>query len=179
MPNYIALLRGINVSGQKKIKMADLRSHLSDLGLSGVQTYIQSGNITFKSPAMPEEDLAATIRKKIMKAYGFEVPTLVISAATFQKIAAANPFTEAAGTDPARMLITFLEKVPGAEATGVFAQMNFPNEHFQLIGKAVYLYCPNGYGRAKLNNNFIERKLNVPATTRNWKTVLKLLDMAG
>lgn len=177
MPNYIALLRGINVSGQKKIKMADLRGHLSTLELREVQTYIQSGNITFESPTAPEEYLAAMIKGKILEVYGFEVPTLVISATEFQHVAAANPFPEAAASDPARMLITFLKEIPQAAAEQVFTRLSFPDEYFELAGKAVYLHCPKGYGRAKLNNNFIERKLKVPATTRNWKTILKLLDM--
>lgn len=177
MPNYIALLRGINVSGQKKIKMADLRSQLSTLALDSIQTYIQSGNITFESPAAPEGHLAATIKGKILEVYGFEVPTLVISAEALREVAAANPFSEAAGSDPARMLVTFLKEAPEAAAAQAFTALSFPNEHFELAGKAVYLHCPNGYGRAKLNNNFIERKLKVPATTRNWKTVVKLLEM--
>lgn len=179
MPNYIALLRGINVSGQKKIKMADLRSHLSVLELNEVQTYIQSGNITFESPARPESHLASMIKGKIREAYGFEVPTLVIQAKELQHVAAANPFPEAAESDPARTLVTFLEAVPEAEAARAFTGLSFPDEHFELKGKAVYLHCPKGYGRAKLNNNFIERKLKVPATTRNWKTILKLLEMTG
>ena len=179
MPEYIALLRGINVSGQKKIKMADLRVHLSALGLDNVQTYIQSGNISFESKAAPEGHLAAMIRGKILEVYGFEVPTLVISATELQHVAAANPFLEAAASNPARMLVTFLGEVPELEAAKTFTGLSFPNEYFELAGKAVYLNCPNGYGRAKLNNNFIERKLKVPATTRNWKTILKLLDMTG
>ena len=179
MPKYIALLRGINVSGQKKIKMADLRVHLSDLELGDVQTYIQSGNITFKSPAAPEGHLAATIKGKILEAYGFEVPTLVVSSEELQHVAVGNPFPQAAAADPARMLVTFLETVPEVEAAKAFTRLSFPDEHFELKGKAVYLHCPKGYGRAKLNNNFVERKLKVPATTRNWKTILKLLEMTG
>ncbi len=120
MPKYIALLRGINVSGQKKIKMADLRAHLSDLKLGDVQTYIQSGNITFESPAAPDGHLAAAIKGKILEAYGFEVPTLVVSSEELQHVAVGNPFPQAAAADNVGIIV----RVPLASGllTGKFSK---------------------------------------------------------
>lgn len=179
MPTYIALLRGINVSGQKKIKMAELRQQLSAAGLKRVQTYIQSGNILFEHPAAPEGHLSAKIAGTIRAAYGFEVPVLVLTAAQLESIARANPLKAEAEADPRRTLVTFLEAVPEIDAVEALESARAASEQFRHIGKAIYLHCPDGYGRTKLNNNFIERKLKVPATTRNWKTVAQLLHMAA
>ncbi len=177
MPTFIALLRGINVSGKKKIKMADLRQHLGAAGLKAVETYIQSGNVVFEHPPAPEGQLAAKIAAAIESAYGFQVPVLVLSAEQLEAIAEANPMQAEAAEAPGRMLVTFLEAVPEADAFGALEAVRKANERFRHIGKAVYLYCPDGYGRTKLSNTFIERKLKVPATTRNWKTVERLRSM--
>ncbi|MBV6652822.1 MAG: DUF1697 domain-containing protein [Mameliella sp.] len=179
-PNqYIALLRGINVSGQKKIKMADLRTHLGNIGLLNLQTYIQSGNIVFESPIADTGLLSGNIQAVIREQYGFEVPTIVLNALDFRDIASKNCYTEAAQEEPSRMLIAFLSDSPANEMANEFNALAFPNEHFTLEEKAIYLYFPNGLGRAKLHNHLIERKLKVSSTIRNWRTVSKLLEMTG
>jgi len=176
---YIALLRGINVSGQKKIKMAELRALLAGLGFERVQTYIQSGNIVLEAPARPAAELSAEIAGKIKAVYGFEVPVLALEAEELRAAAAANPFSEAAAADPRGVLLTFLAQSPDPERVEALRKQDFSPERFLLQGRCVYLHCPNGYGRARLNNNFLERQLQSPATTRNWKTVEELLRMAG
>ena len=179
MITYIALLRGINVSGKKKIKMADLRSHLEELKFKNIKTYIQSGNILFKSTETNQAVLEQQIKDKIEKKYGFDVPVMVKLATDFQRVIENNPFIKDEANDIKCMHITFLGSLPTQEQIDHLATYNYPSEEYLLENKDIYFYAPNGYGRAKMNNNFFEKKLKVRATTRNWKTVNKLLVMAN
>lgn len=174
---YIALLRGINVSGQKKIKMADLRAYLEDAGLQDVQTYIQSGNIIFQSEHVDKAELAQRISDKIKEVYGFDVPVLVLTADYLQSVIEQNTYFKA-GKDISKLYVTFLAEKPSQEKIDTLEAVDCSPEEFTLHDTHLDFYFPNGYGRSKLNNNFFERKLKVSATTRNWKTVNKLLDMA-
>lgn len=171
----IAILRGINVSGQKKIIMTELKELFQTLGFVNVQTYIQSGNIVFQSN---ETNLALTIKEAIHDRFTFDVPVQVILGEAMQAMMTENPFLSNNQLDEKFLHYTFLESVPSHELVDQLKEQEFPGEEFQLVGKVVYLYCPNGYGRAKLNNNFLERKLKVSATTRNHKTVNKLVELS-
>ncbi|MEL6637417.1 MAG: DUF1697 domain-containing protein [Bacteroidota bacterium] len=177
METYIALLRGINVSGQKKIKMADLREQLSGLGLAEVRTYIQSGNIVFRHPATEPQVLAQKIKSQIQADYGFEVPTLVLRPTDLDYVLQHNPFAQDSDKDPSRWYLTFLATAPPAERIATLAQVDYAPEEFVLDGTNIFFYSPKGYGRAKMNNNFFEQKLKVAATTRNWRTINKLWEM--
>ncbi|WP_430409826.1 DUF1697 domain-containing protein [Kordia sp.] len=168
---YIAILRGINVSGSRKLPMAELRTLLSELGLTEVQTYIQSGNAVFESEEKNQEKLGSQIAEAIKNQYDYEVPVLVKTIAQWKTAMANNPFTEA---DISKQAITFLATTP--EETTI--EIDSKEDRFQIINSEVYLYCPNGFGRSKLTNNLFERKLNTQATTRNWKTIYKLLHLA-
>ncbi|MBO0321383.1 DUF1697 domain-containing protein [Muricauda sp. CAU 1633] len=172
---FIALLRGINVSGQKKIKMADLRETLTKSGLENVQTYIQSGNIIFDSEIMDVSTLEHTIYKAIVQDFGFEVPTLVVSGNDIKEVLEANPFAKK--EEENKLYYVLLKQVPEKDLVAQFEELTFENEDFHVTEKCVYLMCQKGYGNAKLNNNLIERKLKVEATTRNQKTMQKLLEM--
>lgn len=174
---YIALLRGINVSGQKKIKMADLRTYLGDAGLQDVKTYIQSGNIVFKSENADKTELAQKISDEIKEAYGFHVPVLVLTADYLQSVIEQNTYFKA-GKDISKLYVIFLSEHPSQEKIATLEAVDYSPEEFTLHDTHLDFYFPNGYGRSKLNNNFFERKLKVSATTRNWKTINKLLDMA-
>ncbi|MER3375449.1 MAG: DUF1697 domain-containing protein [Allomuricauda sp.] len=176
MKTFIALLRGINVSGQKKIKMAELRETLTQNGLENVQTYIQSGNIIFDSEVLETSTLEHTIHKAIAQDFGFEVPTLVVSGSAIQKVLEDNPFANKAEEN--RLYYVLLKQAPEKDVVAQFEELSFTNEDFHVTEKCVYLMCKKGYGNAKLNNNLIERKLKVEATTRNQKTMQKLLEMA-
>ncbi len=178
MQTYIALLRGINVSGQKKIKMADLKIHLAELDFQNLQTYIQSGNIVFETTPGSTEKLQTLISKKIAEKYGFEVPTLVKTANELQEALQRNPFHPEGEAEPNKMYFTFLATLPTPDRVAHLHSFAYPPEQFVLEGKNIYFYSPNSYGRAKMNNNFFENKLKVPATTRNWRTVKILFDMA-
>ena len=177
MPTYIALLRGINVSGQKKIKMADLRTHLSELGYGNLQTYIQSGNIVFSSAEEDAAVLEGQIHEKIKEKYGFEVPVLVLQPEDFTAVLDRNPMQEERH-DRKRLYVTFLASEPVPEKKAKLSELDYSPEEYVLDGKVIYFFSPTGYGRAKMNNNFFEQKLKVKATTRNWNTVNKLLAMS-
>jgi uncharacterized protein (DUF1697 family) len=172
--NYIAILRGINVSGQKKVNMAELRLLLSNLGLQDLETYIQSGNIVFKADQKVDE-LAATIKERILNHFGFEVPTLILHADEMDKVIQENPFQH---KDLSKVYVTFLSFQPNDHLIESLPPSPNSNECYLVKGKAIYVYCPDGYGRTKINNMFFERKLKTTATTRNWKTCMKLWEMA-
>lgn len=177
MLNYIALLRGINVSGKHKIKMAELRDHLSNWGFAEAQTYIQSGNILFQSEELNSSILAERLYQEIKTTYGYEVPILVKNKKEWGTIVKQNPYVKRTDVEIKYCHITLLSESPATEKIELLEKLKPAEEYFQSLGKNIYLHLPKGYGRAKLTNNFIESKLKVQATTRNWKTVLKLWEM--
>lgn len=180
MKTYIALLRGINVSGKNKIKMADLRSHLAELDYQDIQTYIQSGNIVFRFTETDPRLLQAHIHNKIAEKYGFDVPVLVTTADIIEHVLGHNPFQTETEENPKNMYITFLSEIPAEDRIALLSEVDYsPEERYVLEGTIIYFYCQNGYGRVKMNNNFFERKLKVRATTRNWKTTRKLWEMGS
>ena len=177
METYIAFLRGINVGGQKKIKMAELKASLEGGGIEGLQTYIQSGNLVFKSELAHSAPLANEIKDKILDRYGFEVPVLVMTLGHLQAIHSNNPYL---GTADGRQLYFVLLAEAGApDRVKAFEQMHFENEEFEVTDHCVYLNCLAGYGKAKLSNNLVERKLGVAATARNLKTIEKMIALAA
>ncbi len=178
MPTFIALLRDINVGGQKKIKMAELKAQLAPLGFQYLQTYIQSGNIVFQFPETPPRELAEQIEQEILAGYGFEVPTLVKRLADMQEVIQKNPFVGARARDTTRLYVTFLHAQPEAARLEALQAEDYLPEEFIVQGQNLYFFSPIGYGRAKMNNNFFEKKLKLHATTRNWRTIHKLLEMA-
>lgn len=178
MESYIAILRGINVSGQKKIKMEDLRQSLAELNFHDIQTYIQSGNVIFQQQKSNPLDLARQIAHQISAKYGFEVPVIVKTIADLEHILHNNPFLKDRREDESRLHVTFLSEKPGEELLNNIKELDYKPDEFMISDQAIYLFCLNGYGRTKLTNNFFENKLNVTATTRNWKTVNKLAEIA-
>jgi len=175
----ICMLRGINVSGQKKVPMTELKILFENLGFTHVTTYIQSGNVVFTSGNSKLTAVASLIRKGIYKHFGFDVPVILRTPGELQKAASINPFLKEKDIDPERLYITFLETEPAKDKLDKIKDVRFEPERFFIREKEVYLYCPNGYGRAKLNNNFFESKLKVTATTRNLRTVDELLKIAS
>ncbi len=177
MKTYIVFLRGINVSGQKKIKMADLRTMLEKLDFQKVETYIQSGNIVLKSRLSNGEEVAETIKTGISDSFGFDVPVLVKTYGELKSIFENNPFTDLSDIENKRVYFALLKEAPEPELLSEFKKEKFDNEEFLATTNCVYLNCLKGAGEAKLSNNLIERKLKVSATTRNYRTTVKLLDM--
>jgi len=178
MTTYIALLRGINVSAAKTIKIEALRLTFQKLGFVNVATYIQSGNVVFNAGENNTLQLVDKIAAAIQTDFGFDVPVIVLSAAELQTITRNNPLNDGA-KDTTFLHVTFLAEKPAAFNFSDIEAKKQGNEQIIISGKVVYLYCPHGYGKTKLNNTFLESKLKVAATTRNWKTTCELLRMAG
>jgi len=172
MATYISILRGINVSGQKKIKMEALKALYESLGLKNIIVYIQSGNVIFESKETDIKKLTIKIEKRIKTSFGFDVVVFIKSKNDLQKIFSKNPFTK---KDPKSIYITFLSDIPENIPTEEINRVKDKSEEFVFLGKEIFLFCPNGYGRTKLSNNFFEGKLKLSATTRNWNTINKLL----
>jgi uncharacterized protein (DUF1697 family) len=172
---YIALLRGINVGGHKKVPMADLRSLLTKSGLENVQTYIQSGNIIFQSSDEDIKALEDSIQKSILNQFGFKVPVLLRTRGDLQKIFDNCPFSEDKKVDS---YFTMLSEAPDKDLIAEASQKTYPDEEYVTLNDCIYFYCANGYGKAKFNLNFFERKLKVNATSRNYKTMVKLLSLS-
>lgn len=176
---YISLLRGINVSGQKKIEMPELKALYESLQFENVVTYIQSGNVIFDSNDKNKSDIKKIIEDAIKKKYKFHVPVEIRTKREIENIIKNNPFApvdlEKNGT---KILVTFLNTKPDKTKVSNLLEYVVSPEKLIIKGKEVFLHCPDGYGKSKLSNNFIENKLDTEATTRNWKSVLKLLELS-
>lgn len=177
MGTFVVLLRAVNVSGVK-LTMAELRRSLEDLGLTRVQTYVQSGNIVFDAAEDDPAAHASAIASAITDAFGLDVKVLVISAADLVRVARANPFLDTGG-DLRTLHATFLFDPVTEEA---FAALEPPAQEGEQVAfgeQVVYLHLPHGYGRSKLGNAYFERALRTPVTTRNWRTVTALVELSS
>lgn len=175
METYIALLRGINVGGNNKLPMKELRQLLTDKGFADVQSYIQSGNVVFRHAPADLDVIAQATRDAIMAQFGFQPAVMVLEANALQAAAAENPFP-AGEAEPKTLHLYFLAAAPPAPDLDALDQLKTETESFALIDDVFYLYAPDGIGRSKLAEQ-VERRLGVAATARNWRTVSKLLDM--
>ena len=179
MTTYISMLRGINVGGHKKIKMDILKQLYVELDYTHVQTYIQSGNVIFRTQDTDTLNLAKSIAKQILEVTGLEVPVLVLKLDEMKRIIKNSPFLFDSSKNPTSFYVTFLSETPDTISFEKIKSTDFGTDHFELLDKAIYVYCPTGYGTTKLTNTFFENKLNVTATSRNWKTVNELVRLAG
>ncbi len=170
---FISLLRGVNVSGQKKVPMQQLKELYEELGFTRVQTYIQSGNVIFSSDEKNTAKLRERIEKAIKVKFGFDVLVFVRKRGDFEKIVKNNPFTK---QESQFLYVTILSQAP-VEIPADLDKFKAPNDKYKIINDVIYFYCPAGYGKTKLSNNLFEKKLNVNATTRNWNTINKLLEL--
>jgi uncharacterized protein (DUF1697 family) len=178
MTPYISILRGINVSGQKLIKMDALKKSYENMGFHNVTTYVQSGNVIFTCNHFEINELEQKISSQIEKDFGFEVPVIVLTIDKLKQVIDNNPFLNDLNNDRAFLHVTFLASKPDHYDYKTIEDKKQSGEEINFTDSAVYLYCPNGYGRTKLNNNFLETKLKVGATTRNWKTTNELFKIA-
>lgn len=176
MKTYIALLRGINVGGHKKVPMAELRKLLSNSGLKNVQTYIQSGNVIFQSSKTSISEIENNISKSIFNYFGFQVSVIVKSTSDLQTIFNGCPFSD---EQKEKSYFIVLDKIPESELIDEVNQIAYENETFIIINKCLYFYSSVGYGRTKFNMTTFERKLNVVGTARNYNTIVKLLSLSS
>ena len=160
--------------------MADLKAIYENLQLSDVNTYIQSGNVIFKSNEnLPDTVFANRIEDEIFKKYTFQVSVIIRREDEMREIISENPFLKGKNIDHGKLHVTFLAEIPLKGNIESIETFNFTPDRFIIHKKEVYLYVPNGYGETKLSNTFFEKKLKVKATTRNWKTVTKLYQLAS
>jgi uncharacterized protein (DUF1697 family) len=172
------MLRGVNVAGQKKIPMEALRRLYASLGVVNIRTYIQSGNVVFDSGEADAALLAIQIETKIEGSLGFSVTVFIRPAQDFQRVIARNPFLTQRQEDPSKLHVTFLYEPPSEAKLNILQNPGSGTDEFIGGVQEIFLFCPNGYGKTKLNNGFFERQLGTPATTRNWNTVNALNTMA-
>ena len=172
---YVALLRAVNLGSHKKIAMPVLRELLSGLGHAGVETYLQSGNAVFTAPTQRAEQVAAEIEERLAGDIGLQTEVLVRTAGELRAVVDHNPLEV---RDPARFTVLFLYEPPPADWLGGFEPGAFAPEEMRAAERELYLHLPNGIGRARLPQA-VGRRLKVPSTMRNWKTVTNLLELAG
>jgi len=179
MTTYISLLRGINVGGHVKIKMPELKELYAVLEFTNIKSYIQSGNIVFNSTHVADKKLAAMIEDGVAETFGFSVSVLLKRKNEFKKIMDNNPFFGQQTIDTTKLHITFLSERPNKALLDKLSQKEFGSDKFHIVDDVIYLHCPNGYGRTKLTNTYFERILKIKATTRNWRTVSTLYEIAN
>ncbi len=177
MTTLIALLRGINMGGHHKLPMDELSSLLTEMGLRDIRTYIQSGNVVFRSEAKNNAALAAKISAAIEAQHGFAPQVLLLDAEELRKAMANNPYPEAEAV-PTSLHLLFLAEVPRHGDLKGLEALKTASERFALKGKVFYLHAPDGVGRSKLAAR-AEKLLGVTASGRNWNTVCKLAEMVG
>lgn len=181
MSIHIALLRGINVGGHNKIKMAELKSMFELMGFQRVQTYIQSGNVLFESEE-DEETLRIRIEKEIEKVFSISLIAVIRTALEFEEIIKNCPFSETilsekeASSKVETLYVSLMLESPAPEAIEQLSAFQNESDEFRIQGREVYLFFRNGVRNSKLANNL--NKLNVPSTMRNWKTINKINELA-
>jgi len=178
MTTYISMLRGINVGGHNKAPMNRLRAMFEALGCEQVRTYIQSGNVVFKTAKSAPSFLSRKIEERILMDFGFSVSVISRTSAELGKAIHNNPFLREKGIDPLQLHVTFLSQAPVRTALRKLDTLATDPDRFRCSRREIYLHCPDGYGRTRLSNNALEMALSVTATTRNWRTVNKLYEMA-
>ena len=178
MPAVISLLRGVNVVGRNQIKMGQLRLLYESLKFSGCQTYINSGNVVFRTSERNLTVLPARIEKAIERKFGFRPSVIHRTTAELRGVVARNPFAKRRNIDPSKFLVGFMAQEPGAEACAKLRAINKGPEEIHFTSSELFIYFPNGFGRADLSWSTVDRIMKVPITGRNWNTVTKLLAMA-
>ncbi|MCL6294030.1 DUF1697 domain-containing protein [Jejuia spongiicola] len=175
MNTYIALLKGINVGGHKKVPMEELRELLAISGLKNIKTYIQSGNVVFQSSDTSTQNIEKMMQSAIISHFDFEVSVLVRTRKHLQTIFNNCPFSE---EKKIKSYFTMLHNLPEEELVKIASEKVYEGEEYYIINDCIYFYCEKGYGKAKFNMNFFERKLKTIGTARNYNTMVKLLAMS-
>jgi len=178
MTVIISMLRGVNVGGHNKIKMDALRALYESLKLRDAQTYVQSGNVIFKTDERDIARLAKRIEDGIARKFGFRPDVILRTAAEMRDVVARNPFAKRRGIEPGKLLVSFLASDPGEEGRERVRQMKCDPEELRVEGREIYIYFPNGAGRSKLPWAGLGKMLKTQGTGRNWNSVTKMLEMA-
>jgi uncharacterized protein (DUF1697 family) len=177
MPVYISLLRGINVGAHKRIKMEQLRTSFEALGFEQVQTYIQSGNVVFKTAQLSPYKLSQRIEERILNDVGFPVSVVSRTVDEMARTIADNPFLKVRRVDQEKLHVMFLSDAPAGAALKKLAELTAAPDRSSCLGKEIYLYLPDGVSQSSLMKSPLDRILSVVTTTRNWRTVSALHQM--
>lgn len=174
---HLALLRGINVSGHNMIKMDALKSMLEKIGFQNVETYIQSGNVFLETEDENAQSVGFTIKQEIVKQLGFDVPTIVINKSDLEKCLTNNPFFKEKDVDTKKLYVAFISKELNNNALNDLKISQFKPDEAFIDENRIYMKLETGAAKTRLTQKYIEKKLNVTATSRNWNTMNKLLEM--
>jgi uncharacterized protein (DUF1697 family) len=178
MTVVISMLRGVNVGGHNKVKMEALRALYESLKLREAQTYVQSGNVIFRTDERDIARLAKRIEDGIERKFGFRPDVILRTAAEMREVIGRNPFAKRRGIEPGKLLVSFLGGDPGEEGREKVRQMKCDPEEMRIDGRELYIYFPNGMGRSKLPWATMDKILKTPTTGRNWNSVTKMMEMA-
>ncbi len=176
MDRYVALLRGINVGGKRKLPMKALAALCEEAGCEKVVTFIASGNVAFDASAKLAGKLKPTLERAILKEFGFEVPVILRTRGELLKACANNPFL-GREEDLSKLGVVYLADAPARALIEALDPNRSPPDAFAVRGNHMYLHLPNGFGRSKLTSDWIDRSLRTTGTARNWRTALKLCDL--
>jgi uncharacterized protein (DUF1697 family) len=179
MPVFVSLLRGVNLGPHNSVRMADLKPVYESLGLGGIETYVQSGNVAFRAAERKAELLEERIAEAIGLRFGFRPAVILRTAAELRAVIGRRPFAErAGGIDPSKLLVHFLAREPDAATRAKILEIQAAPEEVWMAGRELYIYFPNGMARPKLSMPRVEKTLAIAGTGRNWNTVLRLLEIA-
>jgi uncharacterized protein (DUF1697 family) len=179
MAVFISFLRGVNMTGHNKMKMADLTVLCQRLGFRDAVTFIQSGNVVFSAGnhnSVP--DISKKIENGIRETFGYEVPVMIRSVADLERLVPLNPYLAEKDFEPSKMAVVFLQETASDDQKRKVNNIDYPPDKFTVAGSEIFIFCPNGFGKTKLYTNFFEKKMGVTGTARNWNTVLTILEMA-
>jgi uncharacterized protein (DUF1697 family) len=160
--------------------MTDLASLYINLGYTDAKTFIQSGNVIFTGKAdQSESSISPKIEKEILLKFNYTVPVMIRTCRELSELFSINPFLDEINFNPAKMAVIFLHEEPTADQLQKVKDIDYPPDKFIIIGKEIFIFCPNGFGRTKLYTNFFEKKMGVIGTARNWKTITTILGLSG
>lgn len=175
---HIALLRGINVGGKNRLRMADLAAAFEEAGCGEVRTYIQSGNVAFEAPARTARAAPGLVETILQERHGVMSPVVTRSAGELGEVIGGVPF-RGERADPACLHVMFLRDTPSAARARALDPDRSPGDVLELVGREIYLHLPNGVAGSKLTNAYFDKTLGTVSTGRNWRTVLKLAELCG
>ena len=158
--------------------MKELTAMFVEAGCSDVRTYIQSGNVLYGAEQTSQEDVSSLVGVAILNSFGYQVPVLTRTAQEFKDIVQANPFVKI-GAESDKLHVVFLEELPTGDQVESLDQDRSPGDEFAVIGREIHLHCPNGFANTKLTNTYFDSRLSTRSTTRNWRTVRKLFELAS
>lgn len=176
---YFVLLRGINVGGKNMIPMADLKKLFEKNGFTTVTTYLQSGNVVFQSDITNGKEIEILLKQSIHEVFKLQLDVIVKPADVLTELILHNPFKEQIKLEGDKTGVAFLSDIPSLASIEKLQQFDRLSDEYEIFQDYIYIYCPNGFGRAKLTNVVLETKLKVRSTIRNWKTIQALQNICS